>query len=68
MIVIIITLKTGIIREENVIRYYIDNNVLVIEKNVYERGKSTKFINKCYPLYNVISYEIFNEKIKTRIN
>ena len=63
MIVINIVLESGAFREDNVVRYGIDNNVLFIEKNIFDSVKhKQKLITKYYPLYNILYYEVFREK------
>lgn len=63
MLVVVITLKDNVIKEENISRYGIENNVLFIEKTLFHtRGKKSRWINKYYPLYNIISYEVYNEE------
>ena len=61
MLVVVITLKDKEIREDNVTRYGVENNVLFLEKTLFRaRGKKSKWVNKYYPLYNIISYEVYN--------
>lgn len=63
MIVINIVLEEATYREDNIVRYGIDNNVLFIEKNIFDPVKhKQKLITKYYPLYNVLYYEVYNEK------
>ena len=63
MIVMNIVLESGSFREDNIVRYGIDNNVLFIEKNIFEPVKhKQKLITKYYPLYNILYYEVFREK------
>ena len=63
MIVVVITYKDKQIKEDNVTRYGVENNVLFIEKTLFHaRGKKSKWINKYYPIYNIISYEVYNEE------
>lgn len=63
MLVVVITFKDNIIKEDNVTRYGIDNNVLFVEKTLFHaRGKKSKWINTYYPLYNIIKYEVYNEE------
>lgn len=63
MIVINIVLESGAFREDNIVRYGIDNNVLFIEKNIFDPVKhKQKLITKYYPLYNILYYEVFREK------
>lgn len=63
MLVVVITLKDKEIKEDNVTRYGVENNVLFIEKTLFhERGKRSKWINKYYPIYNIVSYEVYNDE------
>ena len=63
MIVINIVLESKSFREDNIVRYGIDNNVLVLEKNIFDPVKhKQKLITKYYPLYNILYYEVFREK------
>lgn len=63
MIVMNIVLESGSFREDNIVRYGIDNNVLFIEKNIFDPVKhKQKLITKYYPLYNILYYEVFREK------
>ena len=63
MIVINIVLESNSFREDNIVRYGIDNNVLFIEKNIFDPVKhKQKLITKYYPLYNILYYEVFKEK------
>lgn len=63
MIVINIVLESGTYREDNIVRYGIDNNMLFIEKNIFDPEKhKTKLVTKYYPLYNIVYYEVFREK------
>ena len=63
MIVINIVLETNSFKEDNIVRYGIDNNVLFIEKNIFDPVKhKQKLITKYYPLYNILYYEVFREK------
>lgn len=63
MIVINIVLESKSFREDNIVRYGIDNNVLFIEKNIFDPLKhKQKLITKYYPLYNILYYEVFREK------
>lgn len=63
MIVINIVLESKSFREDNIVRYGIDNNVLFIEKNIFDPVKhKQKLITKYYPLYNILYYEVFREK------
>lgn len=63
MIVMNIVLESGAFREDNIVRYGIDNNVLFIEKNIFDPVKhKQKLITKYYPLYNILYYEVFREK------
>jgi len=63
VIVMNIVLESGAFREDNIVRYGIDNNVLFIEKNIFDSVKhKTKLITKYYPLYNILYYEVFREK------
>ena len=58
-----IVLELGSFREDNIVRYGIDNNVLFIEKNIFDPVKhKQKLITKYYPLYNILYYEVFREK------
>ena len=63
MIVMNIVLESASFKEDNIVRYGIDNNVLFIEKNIFDPVKhKQKLITKYYPLYNVLYYEVFREK------
>lgn len=63
MIVINIVLESASFREDNIVRYGIDNNMLVLEKNIFDPVKhKQKLITKYYPLYNILYYEVFREK------
>ena len=63
MLVVVITLKDKEIKEDNITRYGIENNVLFLEKTLFHaRGKKSKWINKYYPLYNIICYEVYNDE------
>ena len=58
-----IVLESGSFREDNIVRYGIDNNVLFFEKNIFDPVKhKQKLITKYYPLYNILYYEVFREK------
>lgn len=62
MLVVKITLKDKEIKEDNVTRYGVDNNVLFVEKTLFHaQGKKSKWINKYYPIYNILYYEVYNE-------
>ena len=62
MLVVKITLKDKEIKEDNITRYGVDNNVLFIEKTIFHaQGKKTLYINKYYPLYNILYYEVYDE-------
>ena len=51
MIVINIVLESKSFREDNIVRYGIDNNMLFIEKNIFDPVKhKLKLITKYYPL------------------
>lgn len=63
MIVMNIVLESGAFREDNIVRYGIDNNVLFIEKNIFDPVKHKQnLITKYYPLYNILYYEVFRER------
>ena len=63
MLTIQVIFKDKTIKEKDITRYGVENNILFIEKTIYHsRGKHTEYINKFYPLYNILWYEIYDEK------